>query len=76
VEYGFTTVFEHPPEGGYGVLIPALPQICTYGETLEETRGMARDAICCFLESAFETGEPIPNDVSEIMTERVAVTIP
>ena len=41
-------------------MVPAIPEICTYGETIEEAREMARDAIRCFLESAFETGEPIP----------------
>jgi predicted RNase H-like HicB family nuclease len=65
VDYGYTTVFEPLPEGGYGVLVPALPEICTYGETLEEAREMARDAIRCFLESALKTGVPIPSDVSE-----------
>jgi len=75
-EYGYTTVFEPLPEGGFNVLVPAIPEICTYGETLEEAREMARDAIRCYLESALETGEAIPSDVAEITTERVAVTIP
>jgi antitoxin HicB len=62
--------------GGFNVLVPAIPEICTYGETLAEAREMARDAIRCYLESALETGEAIPSDVAEITTERVAVTIP
>ena len=64
------------PEGGFNVLVPAIPEICTFGETLEDAREMARDAIRCYLESALKTGEPIPGDVAEITTERVAVTIP
>lgn len=64
------------PEGGFNVLVPAIAEICTYGETLEEGREIARDAIRCYLESALTTGEPIPGDVAEITTERVAVTIP
>ena len=76
MEYGYTTLFEPLPEGGFNVLVPAIPEICTFGETLEEAREMARDAIRCYLESALETGEAIPNDVAEIKTERVAVTIP
>jgi antitoxin HicB len=76
VEYGYTTLFEPLPEGGFNVLVPAIPEICTYGETLEEAREMARDAIRCYLESALKTGEPIPGDVAEITTEKVAVTIP
>jgi len=39
------------------VLVPAIPEICTYGETLEEARQMAVDAIRCFLESAVIMGE-------------------
>jgi antitoxin HicB len=75
-EYGYTTVFEPLPEGGFNVLIPAIPEICTFGETLEEAREMARDAIRCYLESALETGEKIPNDIAAVTTELVAVTIP
>ena len=76
MEYGYTTLFEPMPEGGFNVLVPAIPEICTYGDTLDEAREMARDAIRCYLESALKTGEPIPGDVAEITTERVAVTIP
>jgi len=75
-EYGYTTLFEPLPEGGYNALVPAIPEICTSGETLEEAREMARDAIRCYLESAISTGERIPEDISELTTERVAVTIP
>ena len=75
-EYGYTTLFEPMPEGGYNVLVPAIPEICTYGETLEEAREMARDAIRCYLESALETGEPIPQDITEIKTEHLEITIP
>jgi antitoxin HicB len=75
-EYGYTTIFEPMPEGGYNVLVPAIPEICTFGETLEEAREMAADAIRCYLESALKTGEPIPDDISEVTTEHVEVTIP
>jgi predicted RNase H-like HicB family nuclease len=47
-------------DGGYNVIIPAIPEICTFGATLEEAREMAKDAIRCFLESALKTGESIP----------------
>ncbi len=75
-EYSYTTVFEPLPEGGFSVLVPAIPEICTFGATLEEARGMARDAIRCYLESVILTGEPIPADLAEVTTERVAVTVP
>ena len=75
-EYGYTTIFEPVPEGGYNVLVPAIPEICTFGETLEEAREMAGDAIRCYLESALKAGEPIPRDISEVTTAHVEVTIP
>lgn len=74
-EYGYTVVFEPLPEGGYSVVVPAVPEITTFGSTLEEARAMAKDAIRCFIESALETGEAIPRDISSITTERVAVTL-
>jgi antitoxin HicB len=75
-EYEYTTIFESLPEGGYSVLVPAIPEICTFGETLNDAREMARDAIRCYLESALETGEQIPSDITAVTTELVAVTFP
>jgi predicted RNase H-like HicB family nuclease len=74
-QYRYTVVFQPIPQGGYGVMVPAIPEICTFGETLQEARQMAEDAIRCFLESALRTGEPIPSDV-EPATEQLAVTLP
>jgi len=62
-EYRYTIFFEPTPEGGYDVLVPAIPEIGAFGETLDEAREMATDAIRCFLESAMETGERLREDV-------------
>ena len=43
--YSYTVVFETMREGGYNVLVPAIPEICTFGETREEARDRAEDAI-------------------------------
>lgn len=72
-QYRYTVFFE-PQEGGYNVIVPAIPEICTFGETLEEARVMAKDAIRCFLESAIKNGEHIPADV-EPTKEQVAVAV-
>ncbi len=72
--YQYTVILQPIPEGGYNVLVPAIPEICTFGTTREEARAMAEDAIRCFLESALKTGEAIPEDV-EPTTEHVAVTV-
>lgn len=72
-KYQYTVFFE-PQEGGYNVIVPAIPEICTFGESLQEARAMAEDAIRCYLESALKNGEPIPED-TEPTKERVAVTV-
>jgi predicted RNase H-like HicB family nuclease len=41
--YSYTVVFEKMPEGGYNVLVPAIPEICTFGETRQEARDMAEE---------------------------------
>jgi antitoxin HicB len=61
-EYGYTVIYQRLPDNGYSVIVPAIPEICTFGETLAEARRMAKDAIRCFLESAAKTGELIPKE--------------
>jgi len=41
-------------QGGYNVIVPAISEICIFGEILEDTRGMAKDAIRCFLGSCMK----------------------
>ena len=72
--YNFTVIFEPVTEGGYNVVVPAIPEICTFGDTLEEAKAMAADAIKCFIESALKANEPIPED-RQPSIERVAVRI-
>ena len=40
--YNYTIIFKPLEEGGYDVLVTAIPEICTFGETLEEARSEAR----------------------------------
>ena len=74
-EYRYTVLFEPSPEGGFQVYVPALPEIITYGRTLEEAREMARDAILCHIQGLLKDGEPIPQDI-EPSTERLEVSLP
>jgi predicted RNase H-like HicB family nuclease len=55
-EYSFTVLYEAAEEGGYVVACPALPGLVTEGDTLEEAREMARDAIRAYLESLRKDG--------------------
>lgn len=65
-EYAYTVLLRQEPEGGYTVTCPALPGLVSYGESLEEARHMAAEAIEAYLESLQKDGEPIPaSDASE-----------
>ena len=50
------------PEGGYTVLVPALPGCITYGETIEEARAMATEAITLYVEELQARNEEIADD--------------
>ena len=61
-EYSFTVLYEPAEEGGYVVTCPALPAVVTQGDTLEEARAMATDAIHLVLQGLLDHGEPVPVD--------------
>jgi antitoxin HicB len=58
--YTYTVLLQPEPEGGYTVTCPTLPGLVTYGETLDEARAMAADAIRGYIECLREDGEPLP----------------
>jgi len=55
-EYKYTMIFEPAEEGGYTVVVPALPGLVTEGDTLEEAKAMAMEAIKCHLLSLKQRG--------------------
>ena len=75
-QYRYTVIFEPLPEGGFDVVFPAIPEICTFGQTLEEARDMAVDALSCYLQSALKNGETPPENLKQQpVKEEVAVTV-
>ena len=72
--YTYTVVLEPDEEAGYTVTCPALPGLVTEGDTLEEARAMAADAIRCYLESLRKDRDPIPLS-EEYETEPVRKSI-
>jgi predicted RNase H-like HicB family nuclease len=73
-EYSYTVFFEPSPEGGFIVTVPALPGLITEGDTIEEAREMARDAIQAYLASLVKDGEKIPEE-KDSKQEKVAVFV-
>jgi len=45
----YNVIFRPEPEGGYTVMVPAMPGCITYGRDLKEARKMAADAIRGYL---------------------------
>jgi antitoxin HicB len=58
-EYGYRVIYEHLAEGGFQVIVPALPGIVTFGRTIEEAREMAQDAITCHIQGLLKDNEEI-----------------
>lgn len=74
-EYSYTVLFEPAEEGGFVVTCPALPGLITEGDTLEEARAMAEDAIRGYIESLRKDHLPIPSDKAPVKEEiRVLVS--
>jgi len=73
--YTFSVTLRPEPEGGFTVLIPALPEIVSYGEDVPEALAMAKDAIELVLESRVERGEDIPQG-DEVVHHKVSVSVP
>ena len=65
-KYRYTVIFEPAAEGGFIVTCPALPGLVSEGDTMEEAREMARDAIRGYLESLRADGLPIPAEPASI----------
>ncbi|MGE0229412.1 MAG: type II toxin-antitoxin system HicB family antitoxin [Dehalococcoidia bacterium] len=60
-------------DGGYAVLVPALPGCITEGHTLEGALANAREAISLHVDSLIASGEPVPSELAP--PELVAVEV-
>ena len=78
-EYHYTVFFELAEEGGFVVTCPALPGLVTEGDTFEDARAMAADAIRGYLESLVKDGLPLPADDprprSSLFKETVTIAV-
>lgn len=59
----YTVVIEPAEEGGYTVHVPALPGCFSEGDTLEEAKANAAEAIQCHVEGLIKDGDPVPADI-------------
>lgn len=58
--YRIPLVFTPQPEGGYVVTSPALPELLTEGDTLQEAHANVSDAFDAVVELYTEQQRPLP----------------
>ncbi|MDK2896871.1 MAG: hypothetical protein PWP04_991 [Candidatus Atribacteria bacterium] len=58
----YRILLREEPEGGYTVIVPALPDCIAYGDTIEEAIEMAKEAIELYIESLRNHGKEIPSE--------------
>lgn len=58
-EQVYRVIYEPLVDGGFQVIVPALPGSVTFGRTIEEAREMATDAIACNLQGLMKDSEEI-----------------
>jgi antitoxin HicB len=57
-------VFTPQPEGGFTVTSPALPELLTEGDTLDEAYANVRDAVAAVIELYEDQGRSLPQTTS------------
>ena len=73
-EYKFTVVLEPLDEGGFLVLVPALPEVVSHGESEDDALANAEDAIRLVIGYRQNHGEPIPAETTpQLRQVKVAV---
>lgn len=71
----FTVVIEPAEEGGYVVHAPALPGCATQGETLEEAKANAKEAVEAYLLGLRDMGQEIPEEREGTVVFSIATNI-
>jgi antitoxin HicB len=61
-KYSYSVILEPQAEGGFTVLVPALPEVVTEGDTETEALQNAEEAIRAVLEYRRDNGIAIPTD--------------
>jgi len=66
MERMFRIILKPENKGGFTVIVPSLPGCVNWGETIEEAKKMASEAISLYLEDMEANGEKIPNDLNSL----------
>ena len=74
--YTYPAIFHAEKEGGYSVSFPQLDGCFTEGDTFEEARSMAADAMSLHLYGMEQDGEPIPAADFHVSTGENDMVVP
>ena len=74
--YTYLAIFTKEEDGGYSVRFPQLDGCYTQGDTLEEARRMAVDAMSLHLYGMEKDGEEIPEAVLSAEMEEGELAVP
>jgi antitoxin HicB len=66
MHYKLPLVFEPQPEGGYTVTSPALPELLTEGDSVEDALENVRDALAAVLEIYRDLGKSLPSELAVV----------
>ena len=66
--FRYNVIFRPEPEGGFTVIVPALPGCVSYGKDLREAKKMITDAIKGYLASLKKHRELVPTDEESFFT--------
>jgi antitoxin HicB len=61
--YKIPLILTAQPEGGYAVTSPALPELSTEGDTVEEVLAHVQDALAAVVELYEDLGKPLPDTI-------------
>jgi antitoxin HicB len=64
MHYKLPLVFEPQPEGGYTVTCPAVPELLTEGDSVEDALENVRDALAAVLEIYRDLRKALPSDLA------------
>jgi antitoxin HicB len=69
MSYRYPIVLTPDPDGGFVVSVPALPEVCTQGETEAEALSNAREAIELAIEHRVAEGDAVPDGTGSLIKE-------
>ena len=69
--YKLPLVLTPQPEGGYTVTSPALPELVTEGDSVEEAVENVKDALVAVIESYEDMGRELPTNLRQSKNDDV-----